>query len=260
MPISEPECVLTLEDVAVGYGRTRVVGPLSLTVGRGEILCLLGRNGVGKTTLLRGLLNQAKVQQGTVRLAGTAISGRSPHAVARMGISIVPGGRRLVDEMSVRDNIATGALRLPRKDRRPAVDAELRRAETWLPALRDRKGLRSSKLSGGEQQIVALARALAGRPRLLVLDEPSLGLAPLIVRQLFDHLRELAAQGLAILVAEQNFSAALRVADRAHVLEGGGIAFTTSRDAPAHDEEVIRDLVFGRAPGDSESTTTMEER
>jgi len=213
---------LRVRDLSAGYGRLTVLRGVSLDVAAGEVVALLGANGAGKTTLLRslsGLLRPA----GRVELFGAVTSPRSPEQMARLGVGHVPQGRGTFPNLTVRENLLAGAA--VRRAERERVEADI---EAWLemfPPLRARLGLPAGGLSGGEQQMLAVSRAMMGRPRLLLLDEPSLGLAPRVVHELYERLAALNEQwGTAMLVVEQNATVALATARRAYVLESGRIA------------------------------------
>jgi branched-chain amino acid transport system ATP-binding protein len=211
--------LLELRDVAARYGPVQALRGVSLEVGEGEIVAVLGANGAGKTTTLRAVSGTVR-RSGQIRFAGEPI-GRGPEAVARQRIAHVPEGRGTFVELSVEENLRLGAY--TRRDRE--VTADLDRVLEWFPRLRDRLRQQAGTLSGGEQQMLALARALMLRPRLLLLDEPSLGLAPLVVAQLFEIVQRLnEEEGLAFLVVEQNANLALDAASRAYVLEAGRVA------------------------------------
>jgi branched-chain amino acid transport system ATP-binding protein len=211
--------LLELDGVEARYGPVQALHGVSLTVGEGEIVAVLGGNGAGKTTTLRavsGLVSTA----GEVRFAGQRITRAAPERVARVGIAHVPEGRGLFSELSVRENLRLGAYL-----RRDGFDESYERVRGYFPWLEERRDQQAGTLSGGEQQMLALARALMGRPRLLLLDEPSLGLAPLIIREIFSIVTELnEKEGLAVLVVEQNAKLALRSSSRAYVLEVGRVA------------------------------------
>jgi branched-chain amino acid transport system ATP-binding protein len=210
--------LLELDGVEARYGAVRALHGVSLQVGEGEVVAVLGANGAGKTTTLRAISGTVR-RSGTISFAGASIA-RSPEGVARQGIAHVPEGRGTFAELSVLENLRLGAY-----TRREGLQADLRHVQQVFPVLGQRLQQQAGTLSGGEQQMLAVGRALMLRPRLLLLDEPSLGLAPIVVRELFRIVRELNERhGLAVLVVEQNASIALRIADRAYVLESGRVA------------------------------------
>jgi branched-chain amino acid transport system ATP-binding protein len=225
--------LLELDGVEARYGPVTALHDVSLTVGEGEIVAVLGGNGAGKTTTLRAVSGLVATS-GEVRFAGERITKASPERVARAGIAHVPEGRGLFNELSVRENLRLGAYL-----RRDGFDADHERVRGYFPWLEERRDQQAGTLSGGEQQMLALARALMGRPRLLLLDEPSLGLAPLIVREIFSIVTELnEKEGLAVLVVEQNAKLALRSSSRAYVLEVGRVALEGPSAELAENESV----------------------
>ena len=231
------ETLLELEDVRARYGPVQALHGISLTVGAGEAVAVLGANGAGKTTTLRAVSGTVR-RSGRIVFAGRAIARRAPEAVARTGIAHVPEGRGTLTELSVRENLRIGAY--VRRDRKAVAEDE-RRVLGYFPQLADRGRQRAGTLSGGEQQMLALARALMLRPRLLLLDEPSLGLAPLVVAEIFRIVRELnEEEGLAVLVVEQNAALALEASSRAYVLEVGRVAVEGPSADLRRDESVRR--------------------
>ena len=226
--------LLDLDDVTARYGQARALNGIDLDVGEGEIVALLGANGAGKTTTLRAVSGTVR-RSGQVRLAGRPLPAR-PSAVAGAGVAHVPEGRGTFAELSVRDNLRLGAY-----TRRGSSDAELRHVFELFPWVERRLDQQAGTLSGGEQQMLALARAVMQRPRLLLLDEPSLGLAPRIVSELFQIVQRLNAEdGLSVLLVEQNAAAALGIASRAYVLETGRVALEGSSEQLRGDEAVRR--------------------
>jgi branched-chain amino acid transport system ATP-binding protein len=233
--------LLELEDVRARYGPVQALHGVSLTVGEGEAVAVLGANGAGKTTTLRAVSGTVR-RSGRIVFAGRSIVGSAPEAVARAGIAHVPEGRGTLTELSVRENLRIGAY--VRRDR-GAVAEDERRVLGYFPQLEERGRQRAGTLSGGEQQMLALARALMLRPRLLLLDEPSLGLAPLVVASIFGIVRELnEEEGLAVLVVEQNAALALEASSRAYVLEVGRVA-VEGPSANLRREESVRRSYLG---------------
>jgi branched-chain amino acid transport system ATP-binding protein len=229
--------LLELENVEARYGPIQALHGVSLTVDDGEIVALLGANGAGKTTTLRAVSGTVETR-GRIAFAGRALNGRRPESVARLGIAHVPEGRGILGELTVWENLRLGAY--TRRDRR-AVQRDLERVTAYFPWMAERKGQEAATLSGGEQQMLALARALAARPRLLMLDEPSLGLAPLVVQELFRIVTELnTEEGLSVLVVEQNANIALQASRRAYVLEVGRVAVEGDSDELREHEGVRR--------------------
>jgi branched-chain amino acid transport system ATP-binding protein len=214
------EPVLFVEGVRAGYGAVEALQGVTLEVGEGEVVALVGSNGAGKTTTLLSISGIVRARAGRVVWEGREIQNRPPHEIVRLGIVHVPEGRRIFPRLTVLENLEMGAY--ARRDR-AGVRADLERVYGLFPVLRDRRAQPGGTLSGGEQQMLAVGRALMARPRLLVLDEPSLGLAPLVARRIFEVLGELHRSGTSILLVEQNARAALGLAARGYVLEGGRV-------------------------------------
>jgi len=236
--------VLEITDLDVGYGRVQVLFGVSLSVPRGECLAVLGPNGAGKTTLLATISGFLAPFSGHVRVDGADIGGRPPHAIVRAGIAQVMQGRQVLGPMSVYDNLLLGAhLRLPREGR-AAVDESLRHVYALFPILAERARMAAGGLSGGEQQMLAIGRALMSRPTLLLLDEPSMGLGPLIVEQILEVLLRLKHEGLTMVLVEQNPDVALRLADRCGILESGHVVAQGAPDL-LRDEAHVRALYLG---------------
>ena len=235
------EALLRVSGLHAGYGDVQVLWGIDLEVPHGEIVCLVGSNGAGKTTLMRALSGLIPARSGSVTFDGQALTGVPPKRVLAAGLAHVPEGRRLFAAMSVRDNLLMGAYL--RTDGPAAIDADLERMYAMFPILRERLGQDAGTLSGGEQQMCAIARGLMGRPRLLLIDELSLGLAPTIVDQLCDTLRALNHDGLSILLVEQDVATALELATYGFVMDTGRVvrsgASTTLRDDPAIREAYL---------------------
>jgi branched-chain amino acid transport system ATP-binding protein len=223
--------MLQVTGVHTYYGESHVLHGVSLEVRAGEAVALLGRNGVGKTTLIRSIVGFTPPREGTIAFHGREIQRLPPYRVARAGLALVPQGRRIFAPLTVTENLAIGA-------RAGAWTAA--RIQELFPRLRERRAQSGGTLSGGEQQMLAIGRALMTNPRLLLLDEPSEGLAPLIVREIGRVLRRLKEAGLAILLVEQNVPLALRVADRVYVMSKGQIVYHGASSALAADEDVKR--------------------
>ena len=226
---------LSVSGVVAGYERLEVLHDISLEVPERSLVALLGANGAGKTTTMRAIAGVVRPRSGVVRLFGREIQGRPAHEVTRAGVGHVPSGRELFAGLSVADNLAIGGQVAP-AERRPAL---LERVLELFPALGQRMRQRAGSLSGGEQQMLAIGRALMTGPRLLLLDEPSTGLAPKLVLALFDVLRRLQGEGLTIFLVEQNARLSLPVADRAYVLENGRIVLSGTGAELAGDQRVI---------------------
>jgi branched-chain amino acid transport system ATP-binding protein len=212
--------LLEVRHLSVNYGLARAVDDVSLTVGEGELVALVGANGAGKTSTLLGISGVLPGARGEVRLEGQRLDNRPPQAIAAAGIVHVPEGRQLFPDMTVLENIELGAyVRSARADRRQRLVEALE----LMPRLRDRLGQRAGSLSGGEQQMVAIARGLMASPRVLILDEPTLGLAPLYVKSVFETIETIRTRGTAILLVEQNVNYALKVANRGYVMQTGKV-------------------------------------
>ncbi len=231
--IPHPSSLLDVSHLHTGYGPTKVLHGVSLTVGEGEIVTVLGANGAGKSTLLMTICGVNPTRQGDIVFNGQSIANRPPHEIVRAGISQAPEGRRIFPRLTVRENLDLGAFQSGTLD-------HLERMFQFFPILRDRQKQLGGTLSGGEQQMLAIARALMAAPRLLLLDEPSLGLAPLVVIKIFDIIREINQAGTAILLVEQNANMALHVAHRGYVLETGRIVLHDTAANLAHNDQVKR--------------------
>jgi branched-chain amino acid transport system ATP-binding protein len=211
--------MLEILDLHVSYGAIQALDGVSLRVDRGEIAALLGANGSGKTTALRAVTGLAAVQEGRIIFQGREIQGLPPHEIIRLGLAVVPEGRRIFANLTVAENLLLGAY----FRREKAAARDMKEIFQTFPRLAERRGQKAGTLSGGEQQMLALGRALMSRPRLLLLDEPSLGLAPLLVREVFRIIQQLQEQGVTILLVEQNAAAALEIAHYGYVLETGRV-------------------------------------
>ncbi|RQO81584.1 ABC transporter ATP-binding protein [Acidovorax sp. FJL06] len=229
--------LLQLQDLSVSYGQVEAVHQVRLDVNEGEIVTVIGPNGAGKTTLLSAAMGLLPAS-GSITLAGERIARPSVEAMVARGVALVPEKRELFGEMSVEDNLLLGGFSRWRKGQR---DQARRMDEVFeiFPRLRERRAQLASTLSGGERQMLAIGRALMARPRLLMLDEPSLGLAPLIVREVLQVVSSLRQHGVSVLLVEQNARAALRVADRAYVLEMGAVALTGDAQDLLNDRRII---------------------
>ena len=215
--------LLALEQLQVSYGGIRAVKGVDLTVEPGELVCLIGANGAGKTTTLRAVTGLVRAAAGRIVYDGAEIGGLRVHEIARRGLALVPEGRGVFAQLTIEENLAMGAY--ARSDG-AVVASDMERAYTLFPRLKERRRQTAGTLSGGEQQMLAIARALMGRPKLLLLDEPSMGLAPLMVERIFEVIRAIAAEGVTLLLVEQNARLALEVSHRGYVLEGGVVAIT----------------------------------
>jgi len=230
--------MLEVERIRVSYGAAPAVSEVSIRVGAGELVCVVGPNGAGKTTLINAIAGLQRIEAGALRLEGRDLSRLPRHAFCGEGIAIVPEGRRLFTGMSVRENLELGAYRRAARSR---CAESLEQVCEVFPILRARLAQPAGSLSGGQQQMLAIGRALMARPRLLLLDEPSLGLAPAVVLAVFNVIREINAGGVAVLLVEQNAAMALEIAARAYVLEEGRIA------AEGRPEELLAQADIRRA-------------
>ncbi len=210
--------LLALEKLQVSYGGIRAVKGVDVRVEPGELVCLIGANGAGKTTTLRAVTGLVRSAGGLITYDGQDIGRLRPHEIARRGLALVPEGRGVFAQLSIEENLAMGAY--ARSDR-AGVAADVERAFALFPRLKERRRQTAGTLSGGEQQMLAISRALMSRPKLLLLDEPSMGLAPLMVEKIFEVIRAIAAEGVTLLLVEQNARLALEVSHRGYVLEGG---------------------------------------
>jgi branched-chain amino acid transport system ATP-binding protein len=230
--------LLEVDDIYSSYGLSRVLFGISLEVAAGECVCLLGRNGVGKTTTIRSVMGLLRPTSGHVRWKGTDITGWPPHRIARAGIGFVPEDRRIFAELSVWENL-TVAARAASRPGRWTLDTVF----GLFPVLRELRNRQGGFLSGGEQQMLTIARTLMGNPELLLLDEPSEGLAPLVVEALLNQIGELKRQGLTILLAEQGVDFSLALADRVYVLEKGAVRHT-GPSSQLRDDHELRDRLL----------------
>ena len=233
------DALLRVEDLVAGYGPIEVLHRLDFTVGQGEIVVILGANGAGKTTTMRAISGLIE-RRGTIEFAGRVISGAKPDAILRAGISQVPQGRGTFTDLTVDDNLRAGGYTV-----KGSVEDDLARWYEVFPRLFERRSQKAGSLSGGEQQMLAVARAMMPRPKLLLCDEPSLGLAPLITKELFEVLGSLRREyGMSLLVVEQNAGMSLAMADRAYVLETGNIV-ATGTGAELLADDTIKEAYLG---------------
>ena len=237
--------LLEVRKLAVAYGGIQAVKGIDLAVGQGELVCLIGANGAGKTTTLKGVCGLLPVRSGSVHYEGENVTGRPAFELVRRGLAMVPEGRGVFGALTIEENLAMGAY--ARHDR-DGVRADVERVFGLFPRLRERRRQTAGTLSGGEQQMLAMARALMSRPRLLLLDEPSMGLAPLMVQKVFETIVAVSKEGVTILLIEQNAKLALEVSDRGYVMESGEITLTGDADAMLHDPKV-RAAYLGEAAG-----------
>ena len=234
--------MLTLSDLQCNYGKVAAVRSLSLEVQKGELVSLIGANGAGKTTTLRAISGIVRAVGGRIEFEGEDITRASPRRVLELGIAHCPEGRRVFPYMSVRENLEMGCFL--RSDR-SGIEADFARIFERFPVLAERREQAAGTLSGGEQQMLAISRALMSRPKLVLFDEPSLGLAPNIVERTFEIIRQIRADGVTVVMVEQNAAAALELSDRAYVMEQGAVALTGTGESLLHDPHVQRAYLGG---------------
>jgi len=230
--------MLKLAKIDAYYGRIQALRGVSLEVERGEIVAVIGPNGAGKTTLMNTISGVVPCRSGTILFEGQPLVGLRPESVVRLGISQVPERRQIFGTMTVEENLILGAYHRYRRDGKQEIERDLEFVYDIFPRLKDRIDQKAGTLSGGEQQMVALGRGWMARPKLLMMDEPSLGLAPLLVKEIFRVSGELRDRGMTILMVEQNARAALRLADRAYVMESGRVVLEGTATSLANDERV----------------------
>ena len=233
--------MLNVQDINVYYGNIHAIKDVSFHVDPGEIVTLIGANGAGKSTILKTISGLLSTKTGEINFDGRDIRSTAPHKIVGMGLAHVPEGRRVFLSMSVEENLEMGAFTQPNS----SIEASLKDVYERFPRLKERRRQVAGTLSGGEQQMLAMGRALMSRPRLLMLDEPSMGLAPILVQQIFDIIRELHAAGTTILLVEQNARMALSIADRGYVLETGSIVLEGSGDELMHSDAVKKAYLGG---------------
>jgi branched-chain amino acid transport system ATP-binding protein len=212
--------LLVLKDLQVAYGGIQAVKGIDLSVDQGELVCLIGANGAGKTTTLKGITGLQPIKSGTIHYAGEDITGKPAFQLVRKGLSMVPEGRGVFGALTIEENLAMGAYA---RDDRAAIKDDVERVFVLFPRLKERRKQTAGTLSGGEQQMLAMGRALMSRPKLLLLDEPSMGLAPLMVQKVFETVMAVSKEGVTILLIEQNAKLALEVSSRGYVMESGEI-------------------------------------
>ncbi len=236
--------MLSVEGVSSGYGRTLAIHDVDVKVENGEVVVLIGANGAGKSTLLKTISGVLRPQKGCILFRGRKIEGKRPHSIVKMGIVQIPEGRRILSRMTVMENLEMGAYVRSDED---GIKEDLERVFERFPRLKERLSQNAGTLSGGEQQMLAIGRGLMARPQLLLMDEPSLGLAPVIVESIFDTIHDLRKKdGYTILLAEQNANRALDVADRGYVLETGRIVLE-GESKVLRDNEEVRKAYLGKA-------------
>jgi branched-chain amino acid transport system ATP-binding protein len=230
--------MLSIHGLHAGYGRTEVLRNVTLDVRKGEVVCLLGANGAGKSTLLGCFSGVVRPTQGRVTLNGVETTGAAPHIMVRSGVCHVPEGKQIFQMLTVLENLKLGSYSYAAQAKAGEIDKEMESVFGLFPRLAERRTQRAGTLSGGEQQMLAIGRALMGRPRLLLTDEPSLGLAPLVIKEIFKTLETLRQRGMTILLVEQNVRVALEVSDRGYVMQNGAIVLAGASTELAGSELV----------------------
>ena len=233
--------LLELNRLQVAYGGIQAVKGIDLVVGQGELVCLIGANGAGKTTTLKGITGLQPVKSGTIHYNGEDITGKPAFQLVRKGLSMVPEGRGVFGALTIEENLAMGAYA---RDDRAAIKADIERVFELFPRLKERRRQTAGTLSGGEQQMLAMGRAVMSRPKLLLLDEPSMGLAPILVDKIFEIIQEINKEGTTILLVEQNALIALGIAHRGYVLETGHVTLTDRAEA-LRDNDAVRKAYLG---------------
>jgi len=227
--------LLSVHDVKVAYGGIQAVKGVSLEVREGELVSLIGSNGAGKTTTMKAITGLLPLGGGHIQLAGKTIDGQGPWDLVQQGLAMVPEGRGVFTRMTIVENLQMGAYI---RDDNAAIADDIERVFTTFPRLKERRDQLAGTMSGGEQQMLAMGRALMSRPKVLLLDEPSMGLSPIMVDKIFEVIQEVSAQGVTILLVEQNASRALQIADRAYVMESGLITLSGDAHEMLHDPKV----------------------
>ena len=227
--------LLKVNDVKVGYGGIQAVKGVSLEVREGELVSLIGSNGAGKTTTMKAITGLLPLGGGHIELAGKTIDGQGPWELVQQGLAMVPEGRGVFTRMTIVENLQMGAYI---RDDHAAIAEDIERVFTTFPRLKERRDQLAGTMSGGEQQMLAMGRALMSRPKVLLLDEPSMGLSPIMVDKIFEVVQEVSAQGVTILLVEQNASRALQIADRGYVMESGLITLSGDAHEMLHDPKV----------------------
>ena len=234
--------MLKIENVVAGYGHITALKSINLEVPQGSIVSLIGANGAGKSTTMRSIMGLVKPTEGRITFEGKDITSMKTHDIVKAGISLVPEGRQILQDMSVYENLEMGAY--IRKD--AEINDDIKKVFKRFPILDERSYQLGGTLSGGQQQMLAIGRALMARPKLLLLDEPSMGLAPLVVNEIFEVIKEISAEGTTVLLVEQNVRQALKIADYAYVLETGKIVLSGTAEEIRHDPRVMEAYLGGK--------------
>ncbi|RNB84204.1 ABC transporter ATP-binding protein [Brevibacillus nitrificans] len=235
--------MLSIQNLTTSYGQIKAIRGISLEVPEGKIVSLIGANGAGKTTTMRTIAGQLKPQSGGIVFCGQKIDGSRPHQIVKAGLALVPEGRQILGKMTVLENLEMGAFQ--RNDAQGIKD-DMEKMMNWFPILRERLSQLGGTMSGGQQQMLAIARALMSRPKLLLLDEPSMGLAPIVVSDIFKVIKQINAEGTTVLIVEQNVKQALKIADYGYVLEAGQIVLDGTAESLLNDERVKEAYLGGR--------------
>ncbi|MBH0332288.1 amino acid ABC transporter ATPase [Brevibacillus brevis] len=235
--------MLNIQNLTTSYGQIKAIRGITLEVPEGKIVSLIGANGAGKTTTMRTIAGQLKPEAGTITFCGQRVEGSRPHQIVKAGLALVPEGRAILGKMTVLENLEMGAFQ--RNDAQGIKD-DMEKMMTWFPILKERLSQLGGTMSGGQQQMLAIARALMSRPKLLLLDEPSMGLAPIVVADIFKVIKEINAEGTTVLIVEQNVKQALKIADYGYVLEAGQIVLDGTGVALLNDERVKEAYLGGR--------------
>lgn len=235
--------LLELSNIVAGYGHITALKGISLSVPEGKIVTLIGANGAGKSTTMKTIMGIVKAQEGDVTFEGKSLKGKKSYQVVDMGISLVPEGRQVLQSMSVEENLRLGAYKRSDKD---GIAADLKKVYDRFPRLLERKAQYAGTLSGGEQQMLAIGRAMMSRPKVLLLDEPSMGLAPIVVQEIFDVIKAINEGGTTVLLVEQNAKKALKIADYAYVMETGKIVLHGKASEVADNPQVMAAYLGGK--------------
>ncbi|MFE1626276.1 ABC transporter ATP-binding protein [Brevibacillus reuszeri] len=235
--------MLSIENLTTSYGQIKAIRGISLEVPEGKIVSLIGANGAGKTTTMRTIAGQLRPEAGTITFRGQRIEGAKPHQIVKTGLALVPEGRAILGKMTVLENLEMGAFQ--RNDAQGIKD-DMEKMMAWFPILKERLTQLGGTMSGGQQQMLAIARALMSRPKLLLLDEPSMGLAPIVVSDIFKVIKQINAEGTTVLIVEQNVKQALKIADLGYVLEAGQIVLEGTAESLLNDERVKEAYLGGR--------------
>lgn len=235
--------MLSIQNLTTSYGQIKAIRGISLEVPEGKIVSLIGANGAGKTTTMRTIAGQLKPESGSIVFRGQRIDGSRPHQIVKTGLALVPEGRAILGKMTVLENLEMGAFQ--RNDAQ-GIKEDMEKMMGWFPILKERLTQLGGTMSGGQQQMLAIARALMSRPKLLLLDEPSMGLAPIVVSDIFKVIKQINGEGTTVLIVEQNVKQALKIADYGYVLEAGQIVLDGTAESLLNDERVKEAYLGGR--------------